>query len=460
MGNCCSGSKSEPRLEAPGERERTKSSNRNSALTLYDSGGSNPFVGFEISIWSNISSYLKCDEVADLRLASLGIARAVTLHPQVTSHLRLNLDNCPWHDWVYKKRVDNEHLCKMWCNRQGEILFPRDMTDNELDIFISKGYLSRSDKVSFARCQKLTVSYLELLEDIADLHSIEVSLPNSITDSEMEHAILYLQLVTRLNCVGCSYLTDKGFKLIGRLRELQELYFLHNKQLTSLTFLGNLDRLKKLSVDGMLNSRGKSTPQVTDETLGIIAGEMHSLRELIIGVDMEVSGIGLVHLAEMGRLESLSLERGAGEGITDNGLKVLCSLGRLRSLRITHCAYLSDRSLNYLQHLHRIEKLELSCVDDSSFTDEGARQLSKLKNLKELSLVGWERLTDRGVYYLSKISTLECLNLRYCPSITDESLEHLRYLKGLRKLELSDCDVSSKARSRFRRSTRATLSVE
>lgn len=276
----------------------------------------------------------------------------------------------------------------------------------------------------------------------------------------MEHAILYLQLVTRLNCVGCSYLTDKGFKLIGRLRELQELYFLHNKQLTSLTFLGNLDRLKKLSVDGMLNSRGKSTPQVTDETLGIIAGEMHSLRELIIGVDMEVSGIGLVHLAEMGRLESLSLERGAGEGITDNGLKVLCSLGRLRSLRITHCAYLSDRSLNYLQHLHRIEKLELSCVDDSSFTDEGARQLSKLKNLKELSLVGWERLTDRGVYYLSKISTLECLNLRYCPSITDESLEHLRYLKGLRKLELSDCDVSSKARSRFRRSTRATLSVE
>ena len=55
------------------------------------------------------------------------------------------------HDWVYKKRVDNEHLCKMWCNREGEILFPRDMADNELDIFISKGYLSRSEKVSGPR---------------------------------------------------------------------------------------------------------------------------------------------------------------------------------------------------------------------------------------------------------------------------------------------------------------------
>ena len=266
-------------------------------------------------------------------------------------------------------------------------------------------------KVSFARCQKLTVSYFELLEDIGDLHSIEVSLPNSITDSEMEDAISYLQLATRLNCVGCSYLTDKGFKLIGRLRELRELYFLHNRKLTSLNFLGNLDCLKTLSVDGMLN--GKSTPRVTDETLGVIAGEMHSLRKLILGVDLEVSGIGLVHLAEMGRLESLSLERGAGERITDNGLKVLCSLGRLRSLRITHCTNLSDRSLNYLQHLHRIEKLELSCSnpDESSFTDEGARQLSKLKKLKKLSLVGWERLTDRGVYYLSKSESL-----RFCVS--------------------------------------------
>ena len=60
------------------------------------SAGSNPFVGIEISIWSNVGSYLNCDEVRNLRLASLGIPKAVTLHPQITSHLSLNLDKCPW----------------------------------------------------------------------------------------------------------------------------------------------------------------------------------------------------------------------------------------------------------------------------------------------------------------------------------------------------------------------------
>ena len=159
-----------------------------------------------------------------------------------------------------------------------------------------------------------------------------------------------------------------------------------SKQLTSLTFLGNLDGLQKLSLDGMLNQPYyKSTPVVDDAVLATISGEMNNLRSLVIATQLDLSGIGLVHIADMRRLESLELERGAGESLTDNGLKVLCGLGRMQSLRITHCAKLTDHSLNYLQHLRRLEMLELSCWDDSTFTDEGARQLSKLKHLKQLT---------------------------------------------------------------------------
>merc|ERR1712013_128269 len=160
-------------------------------------------------------------------------------------------------------------------------------------------------------------------------------------------------------------------------------------------------------------------------------------------------------MGDMRKLESLDLERGAGETLTDNGLKVLCGLGRLRSLRITHCTKLSDRALNYLQHLHGLESLELSCWDDSNFTDEGARQLCELQKLKHLSLVGGEHLTDRGIYYLSKISTLETLNLRYVQQITDEGLENLRYLRHLRELELADCSVTPRAKFHLRRATGA-----
>mmetsp|Transcript_6221 Transcript_6221/g.15483 ORF Transcript_6221/g.15483 Transcript_6221/m.15483 type:complete len:472 (+) Transcript_6221:259-1674(+) len=447
--------------ESRQERKHCVESNK-TALTVFNGAGENPFTSFHLGIWMNIANYLKCDDVMNLRLASLGIPRAVTLNPALTSHLTLNLDKCPWYDWVWKKRVDHDHLARMWCRREGVVDFPRDITNEELEIFLSKDYLGRAKRVSFVRSRKLTVEWFQLLREFqnAECIEVEVGLPPFITDDELSHIMPYLQHATRLNCVGCSQLTDNGFKLLGRLRDLKELYFLHCKQLESLSFLGNLDGLQKLSIDGMLNTHyNQSTPVVNDNVLAIISGEMSSLRHLVVATQLDVTGIGLLHIADMNHLEKLELERGAGESFTDNGLKVLCSNGRLRSLRITHCEKLSDRSLNYLQHLNRLESLELSCWDCSSFTDEGARQLSKLQSLKQLSLVGWENLTDRGMYYLSKMSSLERLNLRYAQHISDEGLDHLKHLRSLRELELAECSVTSKATKRLGRSTGVNVTL-
>jgi hypothetical protein len=449
------------------------------ALTVHQAAGEDPFTSFHLDIWMNVSKYLRCGDVMNLRLASLGVPRAVTLNPALTNHLTLNLDECPWYDWVRKKRVDHDHLARMWCRRAGVVDFPRDITNSELEIFLSKGYLGGATRVSFGRCQNLTVDWLELLHELRHL-DIEVGLPSSITDDELSLYIPPLQHVRRLNCVGCSHLTDDGFNLLGKLRDLKELYFLHwrvtacfavlflpfrplfhcanetstyvcSKKLISLTFLGNLDRLHKLSIDGMLNTPYyKSTPVVTDSVLAIISGKL-SLRSLVIATRMDVTGMGLVHFSEMRKLESLELERGAGKSLTDNGLKVVCSLGRLRSLRITHCENLTDRSLNYLQHLHRLESLELSCWDSSNFTDEGARQLSKLQSLKQLTLVGWDKLTDEGMFCFSKMRSLESLNLRFATQISDEGVDHLQYLKSLRELKLADCLVTHKAKFRLKR---------
>lgn len=441
------------REESRRERDERIKSNK-TAVVVYSSTGDNPFTSFHLDIWMNVVGYLKCDDVMNLRLASLGIPRAITSNPALTSRMTLSLDKCPWHDWVWKKRADHDHLARIWCRREGVVDFPRDITNEELEIFLGKDYLSRAKNVSFGRCRKLTVEWFELLRHLKHLECIEMGLPPYITDEELFRSIPYLQHVSRLNIVGCSQISNEGFKILGHLRDLKELYFLHCKQLTSLTFLGNLDGLQKLSIDGMLNTlHYKSTPVVNDSVLATISGEMDSLRSLVIATQLDISGVGLVHLADMRRLESLELERGAGESLTDNGLKILCGLGRLRSLRITHCGEkLSDHSLNYLQHLHRLEVLELSCTDGSSFTDEGARHLSKLRSLKQLSLIGWENLTDRGMYYLSKISTLERMNLRYS-QVSDEGLDHLHYLTKLRELELADCLVTPKAKMRLKRAT-------
>lgn len=440
------------------ERNRRIKSNK-VALTVHASVGKNPFISFQLDIWTNIASYLRCVDITNLRLASLGIPRAITLNPALTSRLNLNLDKCPWENWIGKKRIDYDHLARLWCRREGTIDFPRDITNSELQIFISKEYLVGAKRISFRRCRNLSVDWLEMLHDLRHLET-EVVLPSSITDEEMSLYIPFLQHVTRLNCVGCTDLTDAGFRHLGRLRDLKELYFLHCKHLTSLTFLGNLDRLQKLSIDGMLTSPNhKSRPVVTDSVLSMISGEMSSLRSLVIATRMDLSGMGLVLFSDMRKLESLELERGAGESLTDNGLKVICSLVRLKSLRITHCEHLTDRSLNYLQHLHRLESLELSCWDRSNFTDEGARQLSKLKCLKQLKLVGWDKLTDKGMGYFTQMSSLEGLNLRFANKISDDGVDQLHNMKSLRELKLADCSVTQQAKYRLKRETGANVTV-
>lgn len=414
------------------------------SLAIIDTSANTAFTSIQVELWMDISKYLPCEDVMNLRLASLGIPGAVTLNPRLTSHLVLNLDNCPHSDWIWKKGSDTEHLARKWCRRDGKVDFPKDITNDELDIFISRGYLHGAKRVSFARCRKLNVEWFQLLKGLGRLDFIEVSLPTSITDSELIKAIRYLRKVDRLNCVGTSALTN--YKCLGELSNLRELHFLHNKHLKSLTFLGKLSNLKNLSIDGMLNVDKSSslTPIVDDDVLATMCGL--PLRTLVIGTRLEISGLGLLQLGHMQSLESLTLERGAGESLTDNVLKVLCGLKRLRKLRITHCEKLSDRGLSYLQHLPRLSAIELR---GSNFTDEGARQISKVKGLKQLSMIGWEGLTDRGLYYLSKIKSLESLDLRYSSQISDSGLEQLRRLKVLRDLKLAECSVTSKGRARL-----------
>lgn len=134
MGNCFGKPPPEPAplrqprpRESRDERKRRHKANKK-ALTVYGADGSDAFISFPVGTWTTITSYLRCDDVMNLRLASLGIPRAVTLNPALTSHLNLNLDKCPWYDWVWKRRMDDAHLARVWCRREGVVDFPRDVS--------------------------------------------------------------------------------------------------------------------------------------------------------------------------------------------------------------------------------------------------------------------------------------------------------------------------------------------
>lgn len=408
-----------------------------------------PFVSFQVELWTAIAKYLRANDVMNLRLASVGIPGAVTLSPRLTSHLILNLDNCPYMDWIWNKSKDQERIIRKWCRREGptgKVDFPKNITNDELELFISRGFLNETKRASFTRCKKLTSEWFELLKGLGRIEFIEVALPTSITDSELKKTIRYLK-VNRLNCIGTSSLTNSGYRALGDLDStVTELHFLHCKNLKTLAFLGKLSGLQKLNIDGMLNVENTSslTPIVDDDVLTTMAGIQ--LRSLVIATRLDVSGIGLVQLSHMRSLESLALERGAGEAVTDSVLKVLCDLTKLRKLRITDCDQLTDAGLSYLQYLPRITSLELC---GSNFTDEGVRQISKVKGLKHLRLIDWEKLTDKGMYYISKMHSLHSLHLRRSRKISDVGVERLLHLKSLRDVHLAECGLLSKGRARL-----------
>lgn len=227
-------------------RLKIKSSDRSTtALAIYTGNNNNynPFTSFPVETWMKITIFLSRRDISHLRLASLGIRprhAAVTLHPALTSHLNLNLDYAPWYDWVWKSDStsihqqqrgyeDDNQLARAWCRRDGIIDFPRDISNAELEIFIHhKEYLSRAKKVSFGRCRNLTVDWFEeCLPTLSHLEYIEICLPPHINNEELSRCLPHLIHVTRLNCVGCSQLNEYGFELIGQLKQLKELYFLH-----------------------------------------------------------------------------------------------------------------------------------------------------------------------------------------------------------------------------------------
>ena len=103
-------------------------------------------------------------------------------------------------------------------------------------------------------------------------------------------------------------------------------------------------------------------------------------------------------------------------------------------------ARITDRGLQYLSEpslLPNVNWLGLGYC--RNITDEGLRHIATMEKLKALLLQGCKRITDKGLVHLAGMKNLEGLDLRGCPEITDEGLIVLSELKNLRSLMLGGC---------------------
>jgi hypothetical protein len=124
-------------------------------------------------------------------------------------------------------------------------------------------------------------------------------------------------------------------------------------------------------------------------------------------------------------------------GVTDDWLRFLCS-EELRILQISHCKQLTDDGLRQLSKAKNMKNLALDCC--FNITRAGLAELEQLTQLESLSLEACDCVgeSESGLDFLHEMTKLKHLSLNMCSGL-QHGLENLSRLTDLRVLNLGWC---------------------
>jgi hypothetical protein len=215
-------------------------------------------------------------------------------------------------------------------------------------------------------------------------------------------------LVTRLEVGDCSKWTEEDFRRVGGLSGLKDLSVGAGLTDATLALLCGLPELEVLQTN---------QSQVTDEGMKALAG-LKKLKTLkLFHPGKAFSGVGLLHLKELPVLERLTVAGSLSFG--DEGMAAAAKLVHLKELRTWHAGHTLD----------------------------GVRSLRELRELKSLTLgqrLAYKpptSLSDETLAVLADLTSLESLRLEEA-RLKGESLLQLKKLAGLKSLTLEGIDIA------------------
>jgi hypothetical protein len=229
--------------------------------------------------------------------------------------------------------------------------------------------------------------------------------------------------------------TDAGMRFVGQMTNLESLS-LSSEHITGagLVHLANLTRLVALNTDG-------ST--IGDDGMRKVA-ELGSLRRLKIGGQVTRKGLAELERSKslvwlqvrrdltdddmlaIGQLKDLEVLQAGFPNLTDEGLRRMKDMKRLRSLNLRGTK-VSDAGMAYVGQMTGLERLD----PNLEIGDAGIAKLNSLTNLKQLDLSDTQ-VTDAGLAKLIDLRELRGLGLRY----THVTAVGVAQLRGLKKLEI------------------------
>ena len=225
--------------------------------------------------------------------------------------------------------------------------------------------------------------------------------------------IKYMEGLTDLKSLtlwgsSCNSLTDDSLASIGKLKNLEELYFVRAMPRFTVTGIAHLQDLKKL--------RKIDFAQIWIDPQGMRYGD-----ELV------------KQLAE--NLPDLESIKGISY-LSAEGMKTLTIFRNLKGLGISlkdrERGYYGPTGVSHLACLGSLEELYLS--GDESLSDADLASLEPLTHLKEL-FISAQNVTERGMVSIGKLRQLENLTL-FCP-VTRNALNQLNGLVNLQHLQVN-----------------------
>jgi hypothetical protein len=254
-----------------------------------------------------------------------------------------------------------------------------------------------------------------------------------------------LQSLTHLAHICTPYgLTDAEMAGIATLQTVDEMEIVATKLTDAgLASIAKLRNLKVLHLEG--------TPMMTDEGLKVLA-TLPKLRHLRLSGPF--TDKGLAYLAQAPALKVMWLETPRA---TEEGLRHLARIASLERLTVPWLDQISDRGMTYLRAMPKLKALG---VGDARSLDAGVVALASLANLEVLALKGSPALTDSALKPLPAMPKLRALEI-YNSQITEQGVATLSACTKLDSIQIrSSVPVSDQAVARLRTDLPALQSVK
>jgi beta-lactamase regulating signal transducer with metallopeptidase domain len=278
---------------------------------------------------------------------------------------------------------------------------------------------------------RLTDQGIGLLRQLPHLEELEL-LGEGLTDKGLSH----LSGLTSLNYLylNAGRFSPEGFGYIAAIPNLRiAKIFTDNCGDEGLRKLAQHPKLERLSVH-WLND-------ITDQGIYYVS-QMPSLKMLDVG-SANLTNQALEYLSQNKTIEWLDLpsvryvqnNQPPVDAFSDEGIAHLSKMKNLKYLHVSASSNspLTDLSLASISQITGLERL---CIGGMGFTDAGMKELSKLKNLKEITFGSTSEVTDNGLAFLAAIQDLESFSWMGNSKLTFAGINHLH---GLKKLKRLDC---------------------